>query len=369
MHRHKAYDMLICILLLLAAVDIARAQSPQGGIRRLPLDEKATYLNPTWSPDVKKLAYERIDGSEKFLRIHDFALGKNYRVEVDPFDQLAHNIAWYPDGERYIYAATGGLGNFDLYLFNGKTVRMTTADRDDDYPNLAPGGRGLVYSSNNRIHYSKGGTEGEALLSRSRSYLMELYPVFSPVDPLRIAFCYRQHGNEDIAVIDHVRNPKVRILTAGKRWNGSNDSYPSWSPDGRKIAFYSKREEFGPSEIIVMNADRSRFPGGANFRVVVAKVSKDEDDDISGPIWLSDGMILYVKDSARENNPICIVDVNDPEERWKLETGTIWNSYIDIVTVGGKTKIAFSAKDSRRGIWSNIYYGDLSIIGKSKTSD
>ena len=37
--------------------------------------------------------------------------------------------------------------------------------------------------------------------------------------------------------------------------NDEDDSFPSWSPDGEKIAFASERDEDGNREIYVMNAD------------------------------------------------------------------------------------------------------------------
>ena len=56
--------------------------------------------------------------------------------------------------------------------------------------------------------------------------------------------------------------------------NPFRDWYPSWSPDGKRIAFVSNREEDGNREIFVINVD------GGNLR----KLTNHPDDDIA-PAW------------------------------------------------------------------------------------
>ena len=76
------------------------------------------------------------------------------------------------------------------------------------------------------------------------------YPSWSP-DGERIAFSSDRKGdfeNFEIYVMDGGGgNPQN--LTNSRR----DDTYPSWSPDGKRIAFVSRRD--GDSEIYVMNAD------------------------------------------------------------------------------------------------------------------
>ena len=64
----------------------------------------------------------------------------------------------------------------------------------------------------------------------------------------------------------------------------ARDSHPSWSRDGRKLAFVSRRD--GNSEIYVMNAD------GSGLRNVTRAPSND-----LGPAWSPDGRaIAFVRD-------------------------------------------------------------------------
>jgi TolB protein len=69
-------------------------------------------------------------------------------------------------------------------------------------------------------------------------------------------------------------------------WNAGVDADPTWSSDGRRIAFESKRGE--SSEIYVMNAD-----GGGQRRLT------REGEDGGDPAWAPDGRrIAFVGDNG-----------------------------------------------------------------------
>ena len=72
------------------------------------------------------------------------------------------------------------------------------------------------------------------------------FPSWSP-DGKQIAFCSNQHGKMDIFVMN-ADGSEVRRLTSHR----ANDIAPTWSPDGKQIAFTSARES---GNAFVMNAD------------------------------------------------------------------------------------------------------------------
>jgi Tol biopolymer transport system component len=74
-------------------------------------------------------------------------------------------------------------------------------------------------------------------------------PAWSP-DGRKLAFVSRRDGNSEIYVMNSDGSAQENLTR-----QPANDSHPSWSPDGRKIAFVSRRD--GNSEIYVMNADGS----------------------------------------------------------------------------------------------------------------
>ena len=107
-------------------------------------------------------------------------------------------------------------------------------------------------------------------------------PSFSP-DGRHIAFMSKRDGNREIYVMDSDGSNPTRLTD-----DPADDFSPSWSPDGRHIAFMSERD--GNQEIYVMDFD------GSNPR----RLTDDPADD-RAPSWSPDGRYI-VFDSERDGN-------------------------------------------------------------------
>ena len=92
------------------------------------------------------------------------------------------------------------------------------------------------------------------------------YPSWSP-DGEKIVFDSKRDGNTDIYVMDTNGNNVKRLTT-----DPAYDRDPCWSPDGEKIVFVSNRD--GNDEIYVMNAD------GTNQINITNNPAEDRD-----PAW------------------------------------------------------------------------------------
>ena len=117
---------------------------------------------------------------------------------------------------------------------------------------------------------------GDRLLSLIRSTPTPLdvqTSAWSP-DGRKLAFVSRRDGNSDIYVMNADGSGQENLTQHPAR-----DSHPSWSRDGRKLAFVSRRD--GNSEIYVMNAD------GSGLRNVTRAPSNDLD-----PAWSPDGRAI-----------------------------------------------------------------------------
>ena len=157
---------------------------------------------------------------------------------------------WSPDGRFLVY--TGGRNNnFDVYKISAKggdEVRLTTAEALDDGPEYSPDGKYIYFNSTRtglmQIWRMKpDGSEQEQV---TNDEFNNWFPHFSP-DGKWIVFI--SYGKE-VASADHPFYKRVylRLMPADGGapkiiayvYGGQGTiNVPSWSPDGKKLAFVS----------------------------------------------------------------------------------------------------------------------------------
>ncbi len=148
----------------------------------------------------------------------------------------------------------------------------------------------LLYPSNrtgdvNIFLINPDGTEPKNLTGHRGQ---DTFPAWSP-DGKKIAFSSDRTGNREIIVMDaDGRNAKQ--LTQGKETNRA----PAWSPDGRKIAFCRHLNNNSNPEIFVMDAD------GANPVNLTNDPAFDAD-----PAWSPDGKKIVFA-STRGGQGFCL---------------------------------------------------------------
>ena len=195
--------------------------------------------------------------SEKFL------LGKRYSVTKEKF--LRKVIHRYSD--ELVLQLTGKRGvaetkiaflsrdnqNTEIFSvdFDGHNSKKITNDNTLNLtPAWSPNGRWLIYTSyagNNPDlimidRHNK--SPRRALLHMSG---LNAAPSWSPVDD-RLCLVLSKDENSEIYILDN--NRKLRRLT--RHFN--IDTSPTWSPDGKKIAFTSDRSGRGAPQIYIMDA-------------------------------------------------------------------------------------------------------------------
>src|SRR5690606_22864880 len=97
------------------------------------------------------------------------------------------------------------------------------------------------------------------------------YPSWSP-DGQKLAFYSDTNGNRDIFVINSDGTGRQRLTTAD-----GPDEDPDWSPDGERIVFHSSRD-CADTALYTIEAD-----GSEQKRLEVLK--KKKSGVISGPRW------------------------------------------------------------------------------------
>ena len=189
------------------------------------------------------------DGDESIIYVLPAKGGTPARVTAQGPSYLH---GWSPDGRFLVY--TGGRdGNYDIYkipIGGGDEVRLTDAPGLDDGPEYSPDGRFIYFNSSRTgdMRIWRMAPDGSGQEPVTAGVFHDWFPHISP-DGRRIVFLSFQ---KDIAADDHpfYKQVYIRMMPAA----GSPDepkviayvyggqgtvNVPSWSPDGKKIAFVS----------------------------------------------------------------------------------------------------------------------------------
>lgn len=242
--------------------------------------------NLALSPDGKLLAFTRSSGIS-VADLYVVPLSRDMLAVGKP-EQVTHDgkkitgVAWAPDGRNLVLSSTRG-GKLELWQVapQGGSKPVKLAASGDDPQDLAISRQGY------RLAYARefgdvniwrvGLTGGDAektdnVISSTRS---EVQPSYSP-DGRQIAFESDRSGDENIWIANaDGANPR-QVTFYKNAWAGS----PRWSPDGQKIAYDCNVA--GNWDIYVISSQ-----GGRPVQLTSTPVSEYR------PSWSHDGNWIY----------------------------------------------------------------------------
>ena len=207
-------------------------------------------LMPVWSPDARALAYTSYRRGYPDLFVALIYDG----VQQEPTKGGTQNWLpmFSPDGTRIVFTSSRD-GNAELYVMNkdGSGVRrLTNHPAIDTTPTWSPTGTQIAFTSDRagRPQIYIVGADGLNLrrLTTTESYADR--PTWAPAPFNEIAFAARTGPGYDIKTYD-LATGVTRRITFGE---GSNES-PSYSPNGRHLAFTSTRA--GGTQIFTIGRD------------------------------------------------------------------------------------------------------------------
>ena len=262
-----------------------------GGNQQNLTNNRAEDVSPSWSPDGKQIAFmSRRDGHV----IDGFPTSEIYLMDADGGNPQNltndRNDDWYPswspDGKQIAFASRRD-GNYEIYVMDAdgsNPQNLTNNPLNDRGPSWSPDGKQIAFASRRDGHFENelaityeiyvmdadGGNQQRLTENRKNDW----EPSWSP-DGKRIAFQSDRKGdlqNFETYVMDADGGNPQRLTE-----NRVHDKEPSWSPDGERIAFWSYRPgHFQSAEIYVMDAD------GDNLQ----NLSNNPHADF-GPAWLN----------------------------------------------------------------------------------
>jgi hypothetical protein len=241
------------------------------------------------------------------------------QLTSDPSDNVQPSFS--PDGKTIAFASTR-TGSWDIYVMDvdGRNVtQVTSGPSQDMHPSFSPDGSRLVYSS-------IGGRSGQwelwtvDLTTRERRMIgYGLFPCWSPVKGSeRIAFQRaRQRGSRwfSLWTLDLVDGEARRVTEVAVSSNAAIIS-PSWSPDGKRLAFSTvvdpaqmvKGKPRGQQDVWIIDAD-----GGNRHRLT------DGTSTCLTPYWAADNRVYFVSDRGGHENVWSVR--TQPASVWPVAAG------------------------------------------------
>jgi Tol biopolymer transport system component len=252
---------------------------------------------PRFSPDGRELAFIlRPGGPYGELAVADIASGKVRQLTHD--NALALSPAWSPDG-RSIYFASSRGGTMNIWKIaatGGVPEQITSGQGDDAELDVSKDGKRIVFSTyRENMHIvqldleSKTGENNLKPLT-SDPARNQIAPVYSP-DGKRLAYFSNRKGAEKESIwVSNADGSNPVELVQDSRVN----IFPQWTPDG---------------EHLVYNSEESGLHPGAQYRLISISGGAPQTLEGSAPDYFFDvgpqGRLLY-KNSEGQIESYCL---------------------------------------------------------------
>lgn len=272
--------------LQLVTVDVASGEETETGIK--------DAVQPAWSPNGQRIAFWGVD-TQAWRDIYTAAAdGKDGAkpVAVTKDDAVDFSPVWSPDGRWLYFASTRG---GPMAIWRVPVDEITGATRGEPQQVTAGGpsitGHFSISRDGRRLAYHES-------LVQSRIDAADFDPVALRAAPERRTIV---KGSRELLDLDVSRDGEWIVYrtgdarqdiyiartdgTAGRQVtdDAAKDWRPRWSPDGRRLAFYSNAS--GTYQVWVANRD-----GSGRMRLTNA-TSRTQD-----PVWSPDGSeIMYIE--------------------------------------------------------------------------
>jgi len=242
------------------------------------------FDDPAPAPDGKRLAFTIVISAHSQLFVGGLDLSDATQLTRDPWDH--DSPAWSPDGKLLAYTSSrSGHPVIHVVRPDGTADEAISPEAAHSiHPTWSLDGKSVLYCSDDDLKPPKKNASeiySVDLATRHARTLISggtnTYPSWSP-DGKKIVF-RRMIGekNSEVFVADPDGSNAVNLTH-----DHAFDGWPAWSPDGKRIAFASNRVDPAVWQIYVMDADGSH----------VTRVAETEGRG-TVPRWTVDGAQIY----------------------------------------------------------------------------
>lgn len=292
------------IILLAFAGAIQTSSSPDWSS---PLNGSTNYL-PRWSPDGTRLVFDRRtpDG----WRVHLTNVNGSGVRQITSGPGNDYQAAWSPDGGSLVFDSDrdGDREIFALQLADGTITQLTKIPARDVMPAWSPDGREIAFVSD------RDGTPQVWVMARDGSAARRvthglpkggiLRPMWSP-DGAHVAFAAEDETTKRrrIYIVDQDGANLRPVTPPGDAAN------PAWSPDGKRLVFDASTNDNDDSsrgewELWVVNMD-----GTDRHRLTNNSVND------WGPSWSPDGRRIAFCRGLQDQYEIFVMAADGSDER------------------------------------------------------
>jgi len=226
---------------------------------------------PSWSAEADRIAHVELGlGWSRLMVTPVNGGGEARQASADGADVFPFRASW-TDTDRLLYTADGRLrtrpvaGGDSREIPFRAAVRLARPDypravRDFDDtgkrkvkgivgPKVSPDGREVVFSARGDLWIRGQGAEIERLTD---SPFVDSDPTFSP-DGRRIAYTSDRGGSLDVWVRDRETGRARRITE-----DPGMETWPAWSPDGSRLAYLSQDGMLASTQLRIVDVDNGR---------------------------------------------------------------------------------------------------------------
>ncbi|MDH3216565.1 MAG: BamA/TamA family outer membrane protein [Candidatus Krumholzibacteria bacterium] len=225
-------------------------------VRKIRFEELGEILNPTWSPDGRRIAFSAVAGGFTDIFIYAIDTAELRRMTDDPFTDI--QPAWSPEGEHIAFATDRFTG--DLETINSGRLELAILDPASGLieqqpaflqgkqvnPTWSADGRSLYFLSDRsgitnvyRMDMEDGRVFQLTDLYTGVSGITALSPALSSAaNADRIAFCSYEKGGYNIYTVDAadvlagVPISQTDVATAAR----DRPQSPAWLPPAQRVS-------------------------------------------------------------------------------------------------------------------------------------